>query len=44
MVAEKVDSAGRRVRQIELSDRHTEFAIARERARGSEIIDRREWR
>jgi hypothetical protein len=40
-VAEKVDCAGRYVRQIELCARHCEIVIARERARGLEISDRR---
>jgi hypothetical protein len=44
LVAEKVDNAGRHVRQIELCDRHTQVVIARERARGIEIQDRRDWR
>jgi hypothetical protein len=34
VVAEKVDCAGRHVRQIELCARHYEIVIARERARG----------
>jgi len=41
-VAEKVDGAGRHVRQIELCARHCEVVIKRERARGFEISDRRE--
>ncbi len=32
------------VRQIELCDRHAEAVIARKRARGFEIFDRRDWR
>ncbi|HKN01783.1 MAG TPA: hypothetical protein VJX23_14795 [Candidatus Binataceae bacterium] len=44
LVAEKVDGAGRHVRQIELCDRHAEAVIARERKRGFEILDRRDWR
>ena len=44
LVAEKVDNAGRHVRQIELCDRHAQIVIARERARGLEILDRRDWR
>ena len=40
----KVDRAGRPVRQIELSDRHADAVIARERERGLEILDRRDWR
>ena len=43
-IAEKVDGAGRHVRQIELCLRHCEIVIARERARGLEISDRRDWR
>ena len=42
VVAEKVDSAGRHIRQIELCDRHTEVVIVRERKRGLEIHDRRD--
>jgi hypothetical protein len=41
LVAEKVDTAGRHVRQIELCLRHCELVIDRERARGLEICDRR---
>ena len=41
MIAEKVDTAGRHVRQIELSPLHCEFVIERERKRGLEICDRR---
>lgn len=44
LIAEKVDGAGRHVRQIELCDRHARTVIARERARGLEIQDRRDWR
>jgi hypothetical protein len=40
-VAEKVDCAGRHVRQIELCAGHCEIVIARERGRGLEISDRR---
>jgi hypothetical protein len=40
-VAEKVDCAGRHVRQIELCARHRDIVIAREGARGLEISDRR---
>ena len=32
------------VRQIELCDHHAQDVIARERARGFEILDRRDWR
>jgi hypothetical protein len=41
LVAEKVDAAGRHVRQIELCPLHCEIVIGRERARGLEICDRR---
>jgi hypothetical protein len=41
LIAEKVDAAGRHVRQIELCTRHCDVVIARERARGLEISDRR---
>ena len=41
LIAEKVDTAGRHVRQIELCERHCDIAIERERARGLEICDRR---
>ncbi|HKN13988.1 MAG TPA: hypothetical protein VJX68_12420 [Candidatus Binatus sp.] len=41
LIAEKVDGAGRHVRQIELCTRHSNVVIARERARGLEISDRR---
>ena len=41
LIAEKVDGAGRHVRQIELSARHREIVIERERGRGLEICDRR---
>jgi len=34
---------GRPVRQIELCDRHAEIVTARERERGLEIFDRRDW-
>jgi len=39
-----MDAASRPVRQIELCDRHAEAVIARERKRGIEIFDRRDWR
>jgi len=42
LIAEKVDSAGRHVRQIELCARHCQIVIERERARGLEIRDRRD--
>jgi len=41
LVAEKVDGAGRYVRQIELCSLHCEVVIGRARARGLEISDRR---
>ena len=41
LIAEKVDSADRHVRQIELCARHGEIVIERERKRGLEISDRR---
>ncbi len=41
LVAEKVDVAGRHVRQIELCLRHSDIVIERERNRGLEISDRR---
>jgi uncharacterized Fe-S radical SAM superfamily protein PflX len=41
LIAEKVDSAGRHVRQIELCTRHCNIVIERERSRGLEICDRR---
>jgi len=44
IVLRKIDAAGRPARQIELCDRHAEAVIARERARGFEIFDRRDWR
>jgi hypothetical protein len=44
MIAEKIDTAGRHVRQIELCPLHCEVVIARESARGLEICDRREVR
>jgi hypothetical protein len=40
-IAEKVDGAGRHVRQIELCLRHGEIVVARERSRDLEISDRR---
>ena len=39
IVLQKIDAAGRPVRQIELCDRHAEDVIARERRRGFEIFD-----
>jgi hypothetical protein len=42
LVAEKVDCAGRHVRQIELCASHCEVVIERERALGLEISDRRD--
>lgn len=44
IVLRKIDAAGRPVRQIELCDRHAKVVIARERKRGFEIFDRRDWR
>jgi hypothetical protein len=41
LIAEKVDTAGRHVRQIELCLLQCEIVIERERARGFEISDRR---
>ncbi len=41
LIAEKVDGAGRHVRQIKLCTRHGNVVIERERARGLEISDRR---
>jgi hypothetical protein len=40
----QIDAAGRPVRQIELCTRHAQVVVARERARGFEIFDRRDWR
>ena len=42
LIAEKVDGAGRHVRQIELCARHCDIVIERERKRGLEISDRRD--
>ena len=44
LIAEKVDGAGRHVRQIGLCAQHCEIVIAREPARGLEISDRRDER
>jgi hypothetical protein len=41
LIAQKVDGAGRHVRQIELCALHCEIFIERERAHGLEICDRR---
>ena len=41
LIAEKVDTAGRHVRQIELCPPHCQIVIERERFRGLEICDRR---
>jgi hypothetical protein len=41
-VAEKVDVAGRHIRQIEVCERHCEIVIAREGGHGLEISDRRD--
>ena len=38
IVLEKIDAAGRPVRQIELCDRHAEAMIARERRRGFKTL------
>src|SRR5208282_2500165 len=44
-IAEKVDTAGRHVRQIELCAQHCEIVVECERSRGLEICDRPdEWR
>ena len=42
LIAQKVDGAGRHVRQIELCARHCDIVIKRERSRGLEISDRRD--
>jgi hypothetical protein len=42
LIAEKVDTAGRHVRQVQLYARHCDIVIERERARGLEICDRRD--
>jgi hypothetical protein len=42
LIAEKVDTAGRHVRQVELCSQHCQFVIERQRARGLEICDRRQ--
>jgi hypothetical protein len=42
LIAEKVDGAGRHVRQIELCSWHCDVVIQRERLRGLEISDRRD--
>jgi hypothetical protein len=44
IVLRKIDAAARPVRHIELCNRHAEIMIARERASGLEILDRRDWR
>ena len=44
IILRKIDAAGRPVRQIELGERHAQVVIVRERARGFEIFDRRDWR
>ncbi len=43
VVLRKIDAAGRPVRQIELCYRRAEGVITRERTRGFEIFDRRDW-
>src|ERR1039458_3591690 len=40
-IEEKVDAAGRHVRQIELCEPHLNFVLERERGRGLEVQDRR---
>ena len=40
LIAEKVDTAGRHLRQIELCERHCQIVVEREQARGLEICDR----
>jgi hypothetical protein len=42
LIAEKVDGAGRHLRQIELCTRHGDVVIESARARGLEISDRRD--
>jgi hypothetical protein len=42
IVLEKIDACGRPIWQIELCAQHAQMVIARERARGLEISDRRE--
>ncbi len=42
MIAEKVDGAGRHIRQIELCPRHCQIVVECERKRGLEICDRRD--
>jgi hypothetical protein len=44
LISEKVDGAARHVRQIELCYPHARTVVARERVRGLEIQDRRDWR
>jgi hypothetical protein len=44
LIAEKIDAAGRHVRQIELCPLHCQVVIERERSRGLEISDSRDWR
>jgi hypothetical protein len=44
LVLRKLDAPRAGVRQIELCYRHSEIVIARERTRGLEILDRRDWR
>src|ERR1035437_7275266 len=41
LIAEKIDTAGRHVREIELCPQHCNIVIERERSRGLEICDRR---
>ena len=42
LIAEKTDAGGRRLRQIELCTRPCDIVVARERARGLKMNDRRE--
>jgi hypothetical protein len=44
IVLRKIDAAGRPVRQVELSDQHAQVVVDRERKRGLEIYDLRDWR
>ncbi len=40
LIAQKVDAAGRHIRQIELCQRHCQIVIERERSRGLAIATR----
>jgi len=42
LIAQKVDDAGRHVRQIELCESHLNIVVERERNRGIEIYDGRD--